>query len=262
MKTSRLLVLILVVLAACSQRDLINRITSDEDRTLGRNMISALQQGNEATVLNALHPQLEGQIKPIFSQMRQLTPRGPGTTVDLVDAGTSQIVAAGQQPIRTSYLAFEVSQARRHALVRIGIRREGRRVSITDLYVNPTPLRASEMNRFSFAGKGAVHYLFVSLALISFGTIVAALILLAKSRGIQRRWLWALACLIAVGRIGIDWTTGTTSISPLYVMLFGASVVKPGALASWQLAFGIPVVAILFLVQRRNLLNRAAAAEG
>jgi len=224
-------------------------IASPEDQALGQRVIEDIRSGTRADLESLLPPELDKKIIPVFPQMRSLLPIGSDTDVSLVDAGVTVTDTLREGSSRQSYLAYEVDAGQQHALVKIGILRRQDEVVVTDLYVYPLPAPIEELTKFTFRGKGPVQYTFVVLALLSIGTIIAALIRLFRMKGIKRKWLWTVGCLFGVGAITVNWSTGAIGIKVLTVYLFGAFAAKHGFLGPWEVGFAIPIVAIIILLR-------------
>ena len=174
----------------------------------------------------------------------------------LVDAAFNIEKVVGQPTVRNSYVAYAVDDVSKHAVIRVGIRQQGLVREVTDLYVTPLNAPVETLTAFSLSGKSALHYLFLALGLASFSTIVVALTLIARTKGLKRKWLWIVGALIGAGSFAIDWSTGAASVKPFSVQLLGAFAVQPGGLAAWQVGFGIPVVAVIFLMRRRFCVHK------
>lgn len=249
----RYLILLLFLLVGCSQQNVLTVVSSPEDRQLSDRVIAAVRSGHFESVPE-FPSGLVDRVAPDLPKMQAILPAGPAATVKLVDAGFIKVKSTSGGPSTTrSYLAYEVDQGPRRALVRIGIARQGSITQITDLYVNQLNAPVSELTKFSLRDKSALEYTFIMLAVLSTLTCLLSLIALFRTKGVRRKWLWAIGCAFAFGQFAIDWASGQISVNPFHVQLLGAFATKVGLLASWHVGFGVPVVAIVFLLRRSRL---------
>ncbi|HTK34077.1 MAG TPA: hypothetical protein VL358_02165 [Caulobacteraceae bacterium] len=240
--------------SACSREGILAKIASPEDQALATKAIADLQRGQEADadLLSRVDPRLRGKLASFFPQMRAIVPAGVGSKAELVDAKTTMFHAKGVD-WRQSYLAYDVSQGGRHALVRLQIVRRTGTTLIETFVVNSLAVPAEKLNAFTVSGKSAAHYLILIFAALSVATIVASEIILFATPGIPRKCLWAIGCLLGIGRVAINWSSGVISFSPLAVQLLGAFALKAGLLGPWMVGFGLPIVSLIFLIRRKRL---------
>lgn len=261
-RLSRLVVaLACLVAAGCSRQALLERVSSPEDRALGAQIIQAIQTGDGGVITAGLDPDLREKIPPLYPAMRALTPAGSAAKVTLIDARFTEVTSVGGGAARDSLLTYGVDGASRHVMVRIAIRRQGPTAMITGLYIHPMAMPAGQANALTLKGKSAVQLLFLALAILSPVTIVAGLIALFATKGIRRKWLWTIGCLLGVGQFAVDWTSGAVSFQPLYVQLFGGFAIKPGMLEPWRVGFGVPIVALIILIFRHRIAAHDSMAK-
>ena len=247
-----LVILACLVTAACSQKTVLEKVSSPEDRALAQQTIQSLSLGDSARFLGLLHPTVRAQAAPLFLKMRAILPPPP-IQVELVDARFNSFTLAGGTTTRSSFLIYEVDHGDRRAVVQMTIQKQGSEAFLTQVQVNPLYKSISELQRFSLSGKSPLQYGVLVLALASVVTIVAALAALFRTPGVRRKWLWGIGCALGFGVVAVDWNSGALSYGLLNVQLFGAFVIKSGALAPWRVGFGLPIVAVIFLLRRREL---------
>ncbi len=253
-----LLALCFLIAGACSREVFLHKIASPEDRAMSLAVIQSLQSGDSSFIQANLTPDLRPQMTQIFPQMQRATPSGAGATEKLVDAGVRTNIGPGSVRTRDSSLAYEVDQGSRHALVMVSIERQGNSAFVTGVHVNPLARSVADSQAFTLVGKSALQYLFLTLAILSPLTILFALVMLFRAKGIKRKWLWTIGCLFGVGQFAINWDNSAVAFQPLYVQLLGAFCVKTDVFSAWRLGFGIPLVAIWFLIYRARIRSQAA----
>lgn len=252
------LLLVCPLLTACSVEEASQRLGSPEDRSIARLAITAIQAG-DIRRMPAMHPELAKRLPALMPRMAPIVPRGADTHYNLVGADTEHDLTTGA---RTSRLAYEVAGDGRHAYVSIGIRRGDGEPRLVAVQALPLPGPLAELNRFTLAGKSALHFAFLLAAAGSFATIAVALFLLIRTPGVRRKWLWGVGACLGVGQIAIDWTTGQVHLNPIFLQLFGAMFVKAGVGMPWLVGFGLPVVALVILFRRPLWIAEAGRSAG
>ena len=243
-----------LALVGCSQKDMLDKMSSPEDRALAQTVIADLQSGpsQDADLASRIDATLRGKLSAALPQMRAAIPGGPGGQSRLVDAGF-RVMNVNGQTSRSSYLAYEIDAGAKRSLVRMQIARQGSQAQITSLLLNELKAPVEELNSFSLAGKSASQYAVLALTILSFLTIIVSEVVLVRTKRIPLKWLWFIGCLFGYGQVSVDWSTGAVAFMPLYLQLLGAFALKAGMLAPWRVGFAIPIVSIVFLAMRRRL---------
>jgi hypothetical protein len=243
---SRALALVLgacaVLLSACGQTQMLARLSSAEDRALCVKLIEKAQADASSSPTG-----------------QQDIPTGPGSSLTLLDTmhDSAQMVAG--PTVHVALLAYEVDGGGRSALVRISLQHIGKATQVTGFSVTPLEQPIFPTTRFNLAGKSALQYLFLALSALSVGFSLGAAVLACVSKDVLYRWAWALGCLVGVGRFTIDWATDTISISPMSAEVLSIFAGRFEFLGDWQIGFGIPIFAILFVVSELNARSARAA---
>jgi hypothetical protein len=79
-----------------------------------------------------------------------------------------------------------------------------------------------------------------------------ALILCIRTKFKGKKWPWILFVIVGFGQLGINWTTGDLTFTPLSVQLFSASF-SAAFNGPMTLAISAPVGAVIFLLKRNKL---------
>lgn len=251
-----LIIAVGLLVSACSQEavsEKLERAVPAEDKTLARSFVENLAEGDKAALAKQVEPQLLAQTADAAATAAKVLPDVAPTTMRLLAMNWQE--SGG---LRQTTLIYELNYGDAWYLTQLHITRQGKAAAITGWYVQPMETSAAEATRFELGGKSAFHYLVLALAVLSPLTIITSLVMLARSKGVKRRWLWAIGCLIGIGRFTINWQTGQFAYQPIYFMLLGAGAFKSPPYAPWQISFALPVFAILFLLLRKRLLARAA----
>ncbi len=90
----------------------------------------------------------------------------------------------------------------------------------------PLPHGLIDENSFSLWGKPFLNYVALFFAAIVILLIIDALIQLARSPRIRRRWLWTIFILFGFFQISLNWTTGGTGINFLMLQFLGVGMTR------------------------------------
>ena len=96
-------------------------------------------------------------------------------------------------------------------------------------------------------GSARIHWLLLMFA--SVATCLMGVVLIWRGRWLKRRWLWTLGSLLGFASFGLNWSTGTWTMSFVNVSLLGATATRALPFGPWILTFGISVIAIIVIVR-------------
>jgi hypothetical protein len=122
--------------------------------------------------------------------------------------------------------------------------------------MRPIPASLETLTKFTLAGRDARYWLWLLATAVALVVSLATALHVVMSRGMPRRWLWALVALIGVGRFSLDWSTGNWTFSPLQFLLFSAAAMRPGPVAPWFISFALPFGAAFAEWKRQQWMRR------
>jgi hypothetical protein len=159
-------------------------------------------------------------------------------------------------PERTTYnLSYELQYPGKWALFSIRFAKVNNEFIMEGYNISPLKDSLENMNKFSFKGKGIIHYLFLLFMIAEVLFIIYVLTLCIKTR-MKKKVLWFLFILCGVVSISLNWSEGVVNIQPLSIQfILGVSFFKQGPYAPWILTFTIPLGAILFLIKRKRSIQ-------
>lgn len=255
--TTLSLLVLTLLLAACDQQALIDRIVPKAEVEVAQKFVAQVAAREFDPVIAALAPQYKTPaVTDSLKQMADLWPAGAPVKVTTVG---SQTVTSGDQ---TRYnFTFEYQFASSWVLVTTELQRQGDVLSLNGIHFTPRTQSMAAESAFSFAGKGPLHYVFLVLAAAIPLFVLYVFVLCIRTRGITRKWLWLLFIAMGLVQFQFNWATGLVSVKLLSFLLLGAGFMKPlyGPLV---LTIAVPVGAIVFLLRRHTLqrVERQAAA--
>jgi hypothetical protein len=187
------------------------------------------------------------QIRANLVQMASLFPPGEPKSVTLVASSASRSGSTS-----TSNLSFQYEYPGRWILADVVVERKGQAPVVKGVHVQPIRDALDRINRISLASRGPAHYLVVAVALLVMLFVLYTFVLALRSPAPGMKWLWAIFVLVGVARFAFNWTTGTLTIVPLSIELFGSGFSRPSPFEPLIITTSIPVGAIVYLIQRRE----------
>jgi hypothetical protein len=253
MKLVRLLFSILL-LAGCSQEDLLQKFSSSEDQAEAKGYIAQLSNHEYEAIERAADPSIKNaSLHQTLEGMAALIPSEPPKSVKLVGAHTFH--ASDTTTVNTT---FEYEFSGKWLLINVAIQQKGDSRTLVGFHVIPRSQSLEVENKFSLAGKNAIQYIVLGLAVIAPGLTLYALVACIRTKVLGRKWLWILFILFGFGKFSVNWTTGQWGTQLLAFQLFSA-----GAFAQlygpWIVSVSVPLGAILFLVRRGQFVAQTAA---
>lgn len=104
---------------------------------------------------------------------------------------------------------------------------------------------------FRLSDGSPMGWLAAIIGLSALAISLVATVAAVRTKGLKRKWLWVVGCVLALGNFKAGWASGAFDAG------FGVQFLGFGATAmvgatEWVIAFGIPVFAVLFLWKRAN----------
>jgi len=249
-----LLTLLAALLSGCDQNALFDRLLPKEEARQAQDFVAKIAARDYAALDEALDPALKTpDLLPRLEQMSRMLPPGPPTSVKTVGAHT---LKTGDVTSYEITLEYEYPNTRLLAVV--ALERRGDRLVLKGINFVPRTQSLEEENRFTFDGKGPLHYLVLALAVAIPLFVLYALVLCARTRFPKRKWLWLLFVAVGLVQFQFNWSTGDWGVIPLSFLLLGSGFAKSGPYAPWIFTIALPVGAVVFLLRRRNAAAGAA----
>ena len=243
-------VLVLLILTGCNQNSerLVKQFAPPEDETKATNYISQLRQGRYEEIQKDMDASITtADTHDTLVKMAALIPPQDAISVKVV--GAQQFSSQGTYKIN---LTFEYQFPTNWLLINVALQRKDGVSTIWGFHVKQMPDSLENYNKFTLTRKTVFQYAMFSLAILVPIFVLCVLVLCIRTKMKKRKWLWIIFILFGIGRITVNWTTGEWDSSLLQFQLFGAGAFAP-PYGAWLIAVSIPLGAILFLLQRKNL---------
>lgn len=250
-----LLLSLLTLVAGCNQQDVVSKVPA-ADQAIAMSYIDLLRARRFDDIDRAAIPSVRGP--RLYAALLKMA-----DTLPEKEAPTSWKLVGAQvrtdQDGTTTNLVVEYDFSGKWVLANVAVLRKPNSVSLVALSVRSIPESLEEHHRFRLAGKSAMHYGVLALAVLFPLLSLYALVVCVRTTMSWWKWPWALFILFGIGSFAINWTTGETQLSALTVRLLGASVT--GTLyGPWILSVSFPLGALAFLLRRKALSAAAPNA--
>ncbi len=249
------LVLLLLLAAGCSPSQWNEKLSSPQDRELAQKTIAALRSGAVETLQPTMEPKLYSETLAMQGKVKGVL-AAPGTP-NLITV-SSNTFSMGGITETTKALNYEFGSGDAWMFMQIMLKQSGNQTQVIGWHATPSTVKPSTAGDFNFQGKGIVNYLWIVAMLASTATIVTALILAIRDRGVRHRWAWIIGSMLGFCQFFLNWSTGASTVQPLSFSLFGSAFVKASPFDPWVLSFSLPIVATIYLARRSKLKVRQA----
>ena len=239
--------LLLTALSACSQAEMMKKMTPAEDERTALGYIDSLRHNQYQEIEKDLDPSIQSAtMHDTLVKMAGLMPPQEPLSVKVVGVNTSFISG-----LRKSNITFEYQYPTQWLLINLATQKAGNVSTIIGFNVKPIPDSLESLNGFKLSGKNSFQYGMLALAILVPVFSLYALIVCIRTRMEKRKWLWVIFILLGIGKLSVNWGNGQWNIMPLSFQLFGASAVAQNY-GPWMLSVSVPLGAILFLLRRKK----------
>jgi hypothetical protein len=236
-----------LALLGCGDKVRLEQVSTAEDQAVARGYLEALRQRDFEAVERDTDESLRGPgLRASLEKLADRFPPGAPLSEQLV--GANRIDSEqGTTVVSTFELQFERGWVIAAASVREkdGVRR------LVGFQVEPSQQSLAELHRFTFAGKGVVHYLVVLAAAGVLGFTLWTFVVYLRTDVPGWKWLWAPFILLGIGKFTLSWTTGQLVFDPVAVQILSVGIASK-VHGPWLVQFSVPLGAIVFLNQRRS----------
>ena len=237
-----------VLLVGCDQAALMKKFTPPEEESIAKGYVELLQQGKFDQIEHDLDSSLvDSNLRNTLSKMAAFFPAESPESVKVVGAH----IYRDQQSSKVD-ITFEYQFPSKWLLVSFATQNTRNMSGIVKFIVRPTPDSLESLHKFTLAGKSAVQYSILALAVCSGMFSLYALILCIRTKDLKMKWLWMLIVLVGVEKVAVNWETGqlTFGILAIYLPNYFVNRVPYGA---YTVGVCIPLGAILFLRRQKKL---------
>jgi len=241
----------LLLTASCSFEELSDKVIPKDEAQFAQDYLLMLRGKNFDYVKKYIAPGNENQVTE--AKLRQIAESFPGGELQDTKIIGLQVSLFDSQ--WQGNFSFEFQFTDGWALANIMLRKSDKALSVVGFNVFRTEASQKDINRFTLAGKSALQYTILIMALVAPLFILVTTYYCIRTPVPKWKWLWFLFILVGFGSISINWTTGQFGFQPLSLKLLSASAVAAGSFAPWIISTSIPLGAILFWFKRHAYID-------
>jgi hypothetical protein len=257
-RISSVIVVLAVLLAACSSTDWNERNSTPQQRELATRFIKAFREDKLDQLARQIDPAIYGQTVAQRDQIIDQVPLQGKPELVTVAANTT----TDGNGIRTlTSLNYEFGQARRWTIFQVTLSTSGRRAVVVGWRTFPASQRPTTANAFTMNGAGAFGYLWLAMMGAAVLTCLAGAWISFRDRELRNRVLWIVGSLFGLMTFSLNWATGAIGFVPISFLFLGASAFKQSPFDPWNLSFAIPVVAIIALFRHVRSRSKEAGLD-
>jgi len=247
-----ILLLLLPLLVSCSYEDMLQKLLPKEESAFAQSYLENVRAKRFDEVKKRLSTEL---LTPeVDSKLSEVAGYFPdGDLIEVKPIGSN--VFTTPDTWRAS-LTYQYRFTNGWAVANVVLDREKEGLVVKGINVTRLQQSLEEINAFTLKEKSAIHYLFLSLAVVIPAFILYALVLCVRTPMSKRKWPWIVFILFGVAGFHLDWTSGQTATHLLSAHLFGAAATAASPYAPWIFTLTVPLGAIVFLVRRRSLAQQ------
>ena len=239
---------ILLLLIGCNQQAWFDKFVPKEEAEFSKRFLALFASRDFAAIEQLLDPSLKDpEVRSKLQQVADQFPPSPPVEVEVVGAHTFNSSQRAQYD-----LTFQYAYPEKWLLANVVLNKQDGRITVAGVHVNLLKDSLQNINRFTFAGKGVVNFVFFALAIAIPTFILVALVLCVRTPIPRRKWLWIVFILFGFVQFSLNWTVGSVNITTLSFLLLGAGFAQAGPAAPYVFTVAIPLGAILFFVKRRR----------
>lgn len=251
---------LIVFMAGCDQQALIDKLTPADEAAIAKDVISKLAAKDFAPIEARLAPEIvNSSTHAALEEAAKVMP--PGAPKSITTIGAQTIVGGG---VTRYNLTFEYEYPAAWIVANVVLQRRDGQLTVYGLHVNFLPQSLKQTNRFTFAGKGWLHYLVLTLAVVIPLFIIYALVVCVRTPIATRKWLWLIFIALGFVQVSFNWTDGSYLVTPISFAILGSGFFSAGPYAPTIINIAFPLGAIVFLVRRKTLSSgdKRAPAPG
>lgn len=246
-----------LVLGACSQQSMIDKLEPKAESTTAKAIIDQLRKGETKAVESRLDARyLTPDIAAKLHEAASVFPTGEEpVSVKTVGVYTNVRYTSGKaSPQGTTFnLVYEYQFRHAWVVANLLLAKQGGKLVIEGLHTRRLAQSLEASHAFTLEGRDATHWLMALLTCAEALFCLYAFVLCLRTPMARRKWLWALFTLVGVTTLRFDWNSGHFAFAPVSAQfLFGVSATAT-PYGPWILSVSIPLGAIWFLARRRSL---------
>jgi hypothetical protein len=248
----------LIVLAPVEKLEatMMEKITPPQDQAMVQKWMLLLRKGNFGEIEQGLDASLRtGDLREKLDAMARSIPAEEPRSVKPI----GYLVVHHPDSSRTIKTTLEYEFKDRWLLATMIEQEQSGTATVTGFHVYPIPESVERHNRFTLVGKEPVNYVVLLLSLAALAVSAYGVIASLRTSMGKKKWLWAAVCLVGVGRLAVNWTTGAVGFTPLWIGFPPCGATMVPLYSPWVVFSSLPVGAVVFLTLGDRLARTRSA---
>jgi hypothetical protein len=236
---------------------LMKKITPPGDEAMVQTWIQWTREGKFDQVETGLDPSLRtDDLRDKLQEMARMIPDEQPTSVKPI----GYAVVHHPDSSQTITITLEYEFSKQWLLATLVKQEQSGVSSVMGFHINPIPESVESHNRLTLGGKEPVHYVMLLLALAALALAIYGVVVCLRTPTGKVKWLWAAVCLIGVGRLAINWTTGAVGFTAAWIGFPPSGAAMVSLYSPWMVYVSLPIGAAIVLMFRDRLLRSPSSA--
>ena len=222
-------------------------VPSSVDRA-ARTFLTALRNGNLAGAESLVVAEQRGpRVRVALGELAAMI--GPAVPDSLRPVNFEAFFGRTASRVGVTY---ELAYRDRWVITRVDVLDSAGIAQVIGVQANAITRAAVAANALTLRGKSPTHYALVLIA-IALPLFMLVTAIQVVRRRFPRRWLWAAATLLGVGKLSLNWTTGAIGFLPMQFQLLGVGIFRAGGpYVPWVLSVAFPLGAVVAQARMRR----------
>jgi hypothetical protein len=231
---------------------MMKKIAPAGDEAMVETWIQWTREGDFDQVERGLDPSLRtDDLRDKLEEMARLIPDEPPRSVKPI----GYAVVHHPDSSQTIAITLEYEFQNQWLLATLVKQEQSGVSSVMGFHVNPIPESIESHNRLTLRGKEPVHYVMLLLVFAALAVAIYGVVVCLSTPPGKKKWLWAAVCLIGVGKLALNWTTGVADFTPLWIEFPPSGAAMIPLYGPWMVHASFPVGAAVVLIFRDRFLR-------
>ena len=239
----------LLFIQGCSQEELLEKFTPKAEVEFAKKYFSLFQSEDYETIEESIDANLKNSdLRSQLVQIANFFPKESPKKIDIVGSRTFEMADNWQ-----ANLTFQYEFSQNWLIANIVLERiEDGDLVVKGVNVNPIQDSLQNINKFTLKDKSVIHYIFLTLAVLTPLFIVVTFVFCLRTPIKKRKWLWSIFVLLGFVQCTINWSTGEIFYQLISFNLLGAGFFYGNQFGPVMLKIAFPLGAIMFWIRRKK----------
>jgi len=231
---------------------LMDKFADKDEIEFSKQFFSLVKSRNFDAAIEKVDPKIINQsLKENLQKLADLFPNEEPKSIKAVNSTT--VVKDGASNIN---LSLEYEFPSKWVVASLALHKQGSSTTVQGINVQPLNDSIENINRFTFAGKGIIHYATFAIGVFLFLFQLYVIALCINTPIPKRKWLWVIFVLVGILQINFNWATGQFYFNPISIKIPLVQFSRGFYLLPSGILLMVPLGAIVFLFRRKKWIER------